>query len=70
MTIGQKLRKLRGTRKISEVTEATGIPQPSLSMYENDTQIPSDERKKILSSYYQVPVGYIFFDEEYNENKS
>lgn len=64
MTVGEKLRMLRGERSMQEVADATGILQSSLSHYETNRQVPNDDKKKILANYYGKPVGWIFFDEE------
>lgn len=59
--IGEKLRKLRGERSSSEVSEALGISRSALSMYENGNRIPRDEVKVAIANYYNVPVQDIFF---------
>lgn len=58
--IGEKLRKLRGERSSSEVSEALGISLSALSMYENGNRIPRDEVKVAIANYYNVPVQDIF----------
>lgn len=59
--IGEKLRKLRGTRSSAEVSAALGISRSALSMYENGNRIPRDEVKVAIANYYKVPVQDIFF---------
>ena len=60
--IGKKLRELRGTRTIQEVSDATGIPWSTICMYELGQRLPGDDNKIILANYYNVTVGELFFE--------
>ena len=60
-TTGQRLRRLRGKRTLREVSEATGLAQSTLNMYEHDVRTPRDENKRRLAAYYKRTEAYIFF---------
>jgi len=62
--IGQRLRKLRGTRTIKEVSDATGIGWSTLCMYELGKRRPSDGVKVILAEYYGVTIQQLFYDDD------
>lgn len=59
---GERLRRLRGNKRIAEVAKAVGISASALSMYENMERMPKDAIKIRLANYYGRTVGYIFFD--------
>lgn len=59
--IGEKLRKLRGSRTQEEVAEAVGISKTALCMYENGQRVPRDTIKIRLAEYYKRSVNYIFY---------
>lgn len=59
--IGQKLRELRGERSVSEVANAVGIAQSTLSMYENGDRIPRDSIKIKLARYFDVSIEELFY---------
>ena len=63
MTIGEKLRTLRGEKSIAEVAKAVDITPSALSNYEHDLRVPRDEIKKKIASYYKRSVTTIFFGE-------
>lgn len=62
MTIGEKLRKLRGEKTQKEVVKDLEITLSALSNYENDYRVPKDEIKKKLALYYKRTIEEIFFD--------
>lgn len=62
--IGTRLRKLRGSKSITEVANAIGIAQSTLSMYENGERIPRDSIKIKLAKYYGVSIETLFFTNE------
>ena len=64
MTIGERLRELRGKRSASEVAKAVGTTQSAISMYENDKRVPRDAVKVRLAKYYGVTIESIFFAEK------
>ena len=61
--IGERLRKLRGSRTQEEVADAIGITSAAISQYESGERIPRDEIKKSLAEYYKRTVNYIFFSD-------
>lgn len=61
MTIGEKLKELRGNKSRKIVAENLKITESSLSNYENDYRVPRDEIKKKIATYYKVSVEKIFF---------
>lgn len=62
MTVGEKLRELRGDERREVVAAATGVSVSALAMYETDKRVPRDETKVKLANYYHVTVQAIFFD--------
>lgn len=68
--IGNKLRELRGAKTIAEVSEATGIGESALRNYEGGLRIPRDYVKLVLSKYYGIPVGDLFFASDLHETSS
>lgn len=61
LTIGEKLKKLRGKKSQKEVAKDLKITQSALGNYETDLRIPRDEVKMRIASYYGVSVEEIFF---------
>jgi transcriptional regulator with XRE-family HTH domain len=59
--IGQKLRELRGEKSVTEVANAVGIAQSTLSMYENGERIPRDSIKVKLAKYFGVSIEELFY---------
>lgn len=59
-----KLIDLRGNKTQAEVAEAVGISTSALTMYETGRRVPRDEIKIALARYFNVSVGYLFFDQE------
>ena len=61
MSIGMKLKALRGQRTQQEVADKVGITKSALAMYERDKRVPRDEVKVKLAAYYGETVQEIFF---------
>ena len=61
ITVGERLRNLRGSRSQAEVADALGISQAALSSYENNDRIPRDPVKIRIAKYYNRSVAFIFF---------
>ena len=61
MTRGEKLRKLRGKKTISEVAKAIGVSESSYIKYERGERNPSDVVKLRIAAYFGKTVGYLFF---------
>lgn len=64
MTIGEKLKKLRGKVPQSVVAKAVGVSTSAISMFEMDQRVPRDETKKALASYFDVSIESLFFAEQ------
>jgi len=60
-TVGERLRRLRGKRTVTEVAGACNISPSALSMYENGERTPRDEIKVTLAKFYKRTVQSIFF---------
>lgn len=61
MSIGEKLKELRGEKTQEQVANAVGVTKSAYAMYERDERIPRDEVKKRIADFYHTNVGYIFF---------
>lgn len=61
MSIGMKLKALRGQRTQQEVADKVGITKSALAMYERDKRVPRDEVKVKLAAFYGESVQAIFF---------
>ena len=61
VAIGRELKRLRGSRTIQEVSDATGIAPSTLGMYEIGERIPRDNNKITIANYYGLTVQDIFF---------
>ncbi len=60
-TIGDRLKVLRGNRKMEDVSNAIGISRSALSMYESGHRIPRDEIKVKIATFYNTSIETIFF---------
>lgn len=63
MSIGEKLKNLRGSRTRCEVASHIGITVSALTKYERDERRPRDEVKLRIAKYYSVPIQQIFYDQ-------
>lgn len=61
MTIGKKLKALRGKKTQEEVAKDLGITKSALSMYERDERVPRDEVKVRIANYYNESIVSIFY---------
>lgn len=61
MSIGTKLRALRGKQSQKKAAEGIGITKSALAMYERDERIPRDEVKIKIALYYNESVQSLFF---------
>ena len=61
MTIGEKLKKLRGNKTQTELAKELGILPSTYSNYESNYRVPNDEVKKKIARYYKKTVDEIFF---------
>lgn len=62
--IAEKLKRLRNNIGLSqeEVSKELGIRQNSLASYENGRRIPRDEIKLKIAEFYEVDVGWLFYE--------
>lgn len=61
MSVGEKLKELRGDKRREVVAAGIGVSVSALAMYECDKRIPRDETKRKLAAYYGVSVQDLFF---------
>lgn len=61
MSIGEKLKSLRGSKSRAEVANALGIALSTLTMYENDKRVPRDKIKVRIARYYGISIEELFF---------
>jgi transcriptional regulator with XRE-family HTH domain len=64
IAVGDKLRKMRGSKLQSEVAAALGISTSAVTMYETGERVPRDEIKEKFAKYYGTTVGALFFNEK------
>lgn len=62
MTVGEKLRMLRGKRKKQIVADAIGVSYNTYVKYERDERRPGDDVKKKIAQFFDVSVESIFFE--------
>ena len=62
MTIGEKIRRLRGKESIQCAADALGVSRSALVKYERNERIPRDEVKRRIADRYGVSVQDIFFE--------
>ena len=61
VTIGEKLRRLRGNKSKAEVALAIGVSESAYTKYERGERNPKDSVKIKIAAYYKKSVGSIFF---------
>jgi transcriptional regulator with XRE-family HTH domain len=61
MTIGERLRKLRGNRSMTSVAKAIGVTRSSYVKYERNERHPRHEVMFRIAQYYGTTVDAIFF---------
>lgn len=61
MSVGTKLRALRGKKTQKKIAEEIGITKSSWAMYERDERIPRDEVKVRIAEYFHETVQTIFY---------
>ena len=62
MTVGEKLRKMRGKRKKQVIADAIGVSYNTYVKYERDERRPGDDVKKRIANFFGVSVESIFFE--------
>ena len=61
MSVGQKLRALRGDKTQKKVADDLKITKSYLAMYDRDKRIPRDEIKVRIADYFGETVQSIFY---------
>ena len=61
MSVGERLRALRGELTQEEISKELGITKSSYAMYERGERTPRDEVKVRISKYYGVSVQELFY---------
>ena len=59
--IGERLRRLRGSRTLSEVANALKVSEMAVSLWERGERMPSDDMKVKIANYYHRSVTTLFF---------
>ena len=67
MSVGSKLRELRGNQSKSVVAKAVGVSESAYVKYERNERVPRDDVKMRIASYFNKTVQEIFFSS--NEHK-
>lgn len=64
MLIGNNIKELRKSRNVmqQELADYLGIERTSLSKIENMKYNPSPKVMKMVSDFFQLPIGDIFFN--------
>ena len=63
---GERLRKLRASRRQAEVAEAVGVSTMAISQYEAGKRIPQDKIKVKLARYFGESVESLFYTQKVN----
>ena len=61
MTIGEKLRQIRGDKSMVEVAEAIGVTYSSYIKYERNERKPRAEVMHRIAKYYGKTIDSLFF---------
>ena len=61
MSVGEKLKELRGNKSQEAIANEIGITKSSWAMYERGERTPRDEVKIRIASYFNESVQEIFF---------
>lgn len=69
MSIGQKIKELRDLKGLSqdELSDKIGVSKSMISLYENDTNKPSNKKLLKFADFFGVSIDY--FKEEVNSTK-
>lgn len=78
LTLGQRIKKLRESKELTqiELAEIIKVKNSTLSQYESDLRVPSDEIKISIANYFSVTTDYLLGRTEnpkpytYTENKN
>lgn len=59
--VGERLRKLRGTRSRSDVADALDVTVQAIWLWESGQRMPGDSMKIKIADYYRRSVANIFY---------
>lgn len=61
LTLGQRIKSLREKKGLNqkELAEILKVNNSTLSQYENDVRVPSDDIKLLLANYFNVTTDYL-----------
>lgn len=59
--VGERLKKLRGTKTLAEVGKDLNVTAMAVSNWENGERMPNDDMKVKIAAYYETTVSDIFF---------
>lgn len=59
--IGERLKRLRGSRTLADVATALGVTEMAVSLWERGERMPSDDMKVKIANYYRRSVTTLFF---------
>ena len=59
--IGDRLRKLRGTKSRADVASALGVTVQALYLWETGQRTPTDAAKIKIADFYRRSVANIFY---------
>ena len=59
--IGERLRKLRGTKSRSDVASALGVTVQAIWLWESGQRMPTDGMKIKIADFYRRSVSNIFY---------
>lgn len=61
MSIGEKLRALRGNKSQAEIADLLHISKSTWAMYERNERVPRDELKISIAKFFGKTVQELFF---------
>ena len=60
-SVGQKLKRLRGSYTQAQIADYVGVTVSAWAMYERDERRPRDEVKARIAKFFGLTVESIFF---------
>jgi transcriptional regulator with XRE-family HTH domain len=59
VTLGRRLKELRGSRPQNQVSEAIGVAPSTYSEYEKDKKFPKEEKLLKLAELFNTSIDYL-----------
>ncbi len=71
MLLGEKLRKLRTARKLSQeqLADELQVSRQAISKWELGESTPDTENLIALSQFYGISIDYLLLDQQVNDNQ-